>query len=119
MEGVAALLGRLLTNIGGPGNKVHYLNTKLIKSMTLYGHRFGHDTSGMMALEFYGEYKARWLLALLVFIAVALHDVAFALPGLTPLRNTADTYPTTNERIRVFRCMGVHIPKTMAAHMRS
>ena len=37
VEGVAALLGRLLPNIGGPGSKVHYLYTQLIKSMTLYG----------------------------------------------------------------------------------
>ena len=56
----------------------------------------------MMASEFYGEYKARWLFALLVLIAVALHDVAFALPGMTSLRNTADAYTATNERIRVF-----------------
>ena len=73
----------------------------------------------MMASEFYGEYKARWLFALLVLIAVALHVVAFALPGMTPLRNTANAYTANNERIRVFRSMGVHVPKTMAAHMRS
>ena len=47
------------------------------------------------------------------------HDVAFAVPGMTPLRNIADAYTATNERIRVFRSMGVHIPKTMAAHMKS
>ena len=35
--GVPALLGRLFPNIGGPGNKVRYLYTQLIKSMTLYG----------------------------------------------------------------------------------
>ena len=62
----------------------------------------------MMALEFYGQYKVRWLFALLVLIALALHDEAFALPGITPLRNTADAYTATNERIRVFRIMGVH-----------
>ena len=73
----------------------------------------------MMALEFYGEYKVRWLFALLVLFAVALHDVAFALPGMTRLRNTADAYTATNERLRVFRSMGVHIPNTMASHMRS
>ena len=72
-----------------------------------------------MASDFYGEYKARWLFALLVLIAVALHDVAFALPGMTPLWNTADAYTATNERIRVFRIIGVHVPKTMAALMRS
>ena len=73
----------------------------------------------MMASEFYGEYKAGWLFALLVLFAVELHDVAFALPGMTRLRNTADAYTATNERIRVFRSMGVHIPETMAAHMKS
>ena len=73
----------------------------------------------MMALEFYGEYKVRWLFALLVLVAVALHDVAFALPGMILIRNTADAYTATNERIRVFRSMGVHIPNTMASHMRS
>ena len=73
----------------------------------------------MIASEFYGEYKVRWLFALLVLIAVALYDVAFALPGMTPLRDTADAYTATDERIRVFRSMGVHIPNTMAAHMRS
>ena len=66
----------------------------------------------MMALEFYGEYKVRWLFALLLLIAVALHDVAFALTGMTPLRKTADAYTATNERIRVFRSMGVHIHNT-------
>ena len=71
----------------------------------------------MMASEFYGEYKARWLL---VLVAVALHDVAFALPGMTPLRNTADTRHTRRQmREYELRSMGVHIPKTMAAHMRS
>ena len=73
----------------------------------------------MMASEFYGEYNVQWLFALLVLIAVALHDVAFALPGMTPLQNTADAYTATNERIRVFRSMDVHIPNTIAAHMRS
>ena len=36
------------------------------------------------------------------------HDVAFALPGMTPPRNTADAYTATNERIRVFRSMGAY-----------
>ena len=35
--GVAAFLGRLLPDIGGPGNKVRYLYPQLIESMTLYG----------------------------------------------------------------------------------
>ena len=37
VDGVAALLGRLLPDIGGPGNKVRYMYPQLIKSMTLYG----------------------------------------------------------------------------------
>ena len=57
----------------------------------------------MMASEFYGEYKAGWLFALLVLIAVALHDVAFALPGMTPLRNTADTRHTRRQ-MREYEC---------------
>ena len=37
VDGVAALLGHLLPDIGGPGNKVSYLHPQLIESMTLYG----------------------------------------------------------------------------------
>ena len=119
MEGVAAVLGRLLPNIGGPGNKVRYLYTQFIKPMTLYGSsiwarhirndgfRILRRIQSTMAIRITRAYRS------------VSHDVAFALPGMTSLRNTADAYTEINERIGVLRSTSVHITKSMAAHMRS
>ena len=44
MEGVSALLVRVLLNLAGPGNKERHLYTELIKSMVLYGSSIWDDT---------------------------------------------------------------------------
>ena len=70
MEGVSALLVRVLPNLEGPGSKKHHLYTELIKSMVLYGSSIWDDTSLRMALKFYCEHKVRRVFALLVLIAL-------------------------------------------------
>ena len=112
----AALLGRLLSNIGGPSNKMRHLYTEMIKFMTLYGSPISarHITKeGLKIL------RIQRRVAIPRAYCTVSHDVALILAGMTPFRNIAEAYTETYDRIQELRSTGVKIPRTMAAHMRS
>ena len=118
VEGVAASLGRLLPNIGGPNDRVRRLYAGIINSMMLYGSPCWSLFITEHAKKIMRRLQRRMAIRIIRGYRTISYDAAITIAGLIPYDMIANTDRATFLYVRNLRASGYEIPRTEANKLR-
>ena len=119
VEGVAASLGRLLPNIGGPNDRVRRLYAGIINSMMLYGSPCWSLYITEHTKKIMRRLQRRMAIRIIRGYRTISYDAAITIAGLIPYDMNANTDRATFQYVRNLRASGYEIPRTAVNKLRS